>query len=293
MEVTHSIVRRERMGHIELAAPIAHIWFLRGIPSKIGTVLDLSVQALEKVIYFASFILTDVNEAALQQTKEQVEQEYKAKRKMIEGEFKRDAERLAGKQAAEGVVPEAVVEEEPKKSKAKKPKKEPKTKIKESYTGELGHLEEIRDRKLAELEEDFAGVEEDLKELKPFKIISEQTYHDWSLRYGHIFEAAIGAEAVKELLDRINVTETIKLLEEELDGASAAKRDRIMRRLKLLKSLEKNVINPGWMILDALTVIPPDLRPMVPLDGGRFATSDLNALYRPVINRNNRLNRLQ
>jgi DNA-directed RNA polymerase subunit beta' len=265
VEVTHSIVRRERMGHIELAAPISHIWFLRGVPSKIGTVLDLSVQALEKVMYFANFIITDVNQEALDQTIEQVRTEYKSKRKMIEGEFKRDADRLAQKFG------------------------EDEKKIKE----ELKHLEEIRDRKLEELEEDFSIVDQDLKELKPMKIISEQTYHDWSLKYGHIFEASIGAEAVKELLDRINVDSTIELLEEELEEASAAKRDRVLRRLKLLKSLQKNAIRPGWMILDALPVIPPDLRPMVPLDGGRFATSDLNDLYRRVINRNNRLKRLK
>jgi len=265
VEVTHSIVRRERMGHIELAAPISHIWFLRGLPSKIGTVLDLSVQALEKVIYFASFILTDVNQEALEATIEQVKTEYKSKRKMIEGEFKRDADRLAEKFG-----------DDEKKIKA-----------------ELAHLEEIRDKKFEELEEDFASVDEDLKEMKPFKIIAEQTYHDWSLRYGHIFDAGIGAEAVKELLDRTNVSETIKVLEEELEHASAAKRDRVMRRLKLLKSLEKNDIKPGWMIMENLPVIPPDLRPMVPLDGGRFATSDLNDLYRRVINRNNRLKRLK
>ncbi|OGL67294.1 DNA-directed RNA polymerase subunit beta' [Candidatus Uhrbacteria bacterium RIFCSPHIGHO2_01_FULL_63_20] len=265
VEVTHSIVRRERMGHIELAAPITHIWFLRGVPSKVGTVLDLSVQALEKVIYFASFIVTDVNETAKEQMIEQVKQEYRSKKKMIEGEFKRDAQRL----------------EEKFKDDEKK------------RVAELRHLEEIRDGKDAELDEDFEGVEKELKELKPLAIISEQTYHDWSLKYGHIFEASIGAEAVKEMLSRFNMEKTMKLIEGELEDASAAKRDRLMRRLKLLKSLSANDLKPSWMILDALPVIPPDLRPMVPLDGGRFATSDLNDLYRRVINRNNRLKRLK
>ncbi|TAK04275.1 DNA-directed RNA polymerase subunit beta' [Patescibacteria group bacterium] len=265
VEVTHSIVRRERMGHIELAAPISHIWFLRGVPSKIGTVLDLSVQALEKVIYFASFIVTDVNEEARAQMSEQVKQEYKSKQKMIEGEFKRDAGRLAEKFAGD----------------------------EKKVAAELKHLEEIRSGKEAELEEDFEEVEAELKDLKPMSIISEQTYHDYSLKYGHIFEAAIGAEAVKEMLSRFNMGKTMELIEAELEDASAAKRDRLMRRLKLLKSLSANDLKASWMILDALPVIPPDLRPMVPLDGGRFATSDLNDLYRRVINRNNRLKRLK
>src|SRR3989339_90230 len=265
VEVTHSIVRRERMGHIELAAPVSHIWFLRGVPSKIGTVLDLSVQSLEKVIYFASFLITDVNEEAKVLTQEQVKQEYKSKQKMIEGEFKRDVERLNAK-----------FEGDEKKIKA-----------------ELKHLEEIRDHKVEELEEDFTSVDKELKDLKPLKIISEETFHDWSLKYGHIFEAGIGAEAVQEMLRRTNLEATMAQIEESMVDAPTAKRDRLMRRLKLLKSLHINKLEPWWMMLGAIPVIPPDLRPMVALDGGRFATSDLNDLYRRVINRNNRLKRLK
>jgi len=265
VEVTHSSVRRERMGHIELAAPISHIWFLRGVPSKIGTVLDMSVQSLEKVIYFANFIVTDVNEEARTQAIEQVKHELKTKQNMIEGESKRDKDRAQQKFV-----------EEPKK-----------------LTQEMERIDEIRTHKLEELQEDFETVDCELKEMQIFKIISEETYHDWSLKYGHIFEAMIGAEAVKYLLSRINVEETMKALEEELSEATRTKYDRVLRRLKLLKSLHVNAIKPEWMILDAIPVIPPDLRPMVPLDGGRFATSDLNDLYRRVINRNNRLHRLK
>ena len=264
VEVTHSIVRRERMGHIELAAPITHIWFLRGVPSKIGTVLDLSIQNLEKVIYFASFLITDINQDAKDQTLEQVKQELKSKQKMIEGEFKRDIDRLAEKFGTDE-----------KKIKA-----------------ETKRLEEIRDQKTEELTEDYDQVIADLKEMEVLRIISEQTYHEWSLKYGHIFEAGIGAGAVKEMLKRINVEETMHQLEDELKNATRTKRDRVLRRLKLLKSLHVNGIKPEWMVLAAVPIIPPDLRPMVPLDGGRFATSDLNDLYRRVINRNNRLRRL-
>lgn len=265
VEVTHSIVRRERMGHIELAAPVSHIWFLRGLPSKIGTVLDMSVQSLEKVIYFASYLITDVNEAAKEQTIEQVKQEYKSKKKMIEGEYNRDVDRLAQRFAGD----------------------------EKKIANEAEHLGSIRDRKLAELEEDFLSVDKELKELKPLKVVNEATYHEWSLRYGHLFEADIGAGAIQKLLQRINLEETIKLSEESLVKAIGAKRDRLMRRLKLLRALHKNNIRPEWMILKVIPVIPPDLRPMVALDGGRFATSDLNDLYRRVINRNNRLNRLR
>ncbi|KKW29989.1 MAG: DNA-directed RNA polymerase subunit beta' [Candidatus Uhrbacteria bacterium GW2011_GWD2_52_7] len=265
VEVTQASVRRERMGHIELASPVTHIWFLRGVPSKVGTVLDMGVQQLEKVVYFASFIITDVNEIAREQTIEQVKEEYKAKKKMIEGEVKRDIGRLEEKFADD------------------------KKKLKE----ESARVEEIAAAKLEELESDFLQVDKDLKELQVLKVISETTYHDWSMRYGHIFDAAIGAEAVLKLLERVNIPETIvKLAEEIATTSSKAKYDRIMRRLKLFRSLEKNGILPGWMILRTLPVIPPDLRPMVPLDGGRFATSDLNDLYRRVINRNNRLRRL-
>lgn len=264
VEVTHSVVRRERMGHIELAAPISHIWFLRGVPSKIGAILDLSIQNLEKIIYFASFLVTDVNEDAKEMTLEQVKAEKKSKEKMIEGEFKRDIGRLEQKFGDD----------------------------KKSIDKETKRLEDIRDTKLEELEEDFEGVIQDLKEMKLMAIISEQTYHEWSLKYGHIFEANIGAEAVKDMLSRINVEETMNALEEELKTATKTKRNRLLRRVKLLKSFHINKLNPAWMILHVIPVIPPDLRPMVPLDGGRFATSDLNDLYRRVINRNNRLKRL-
>jgi len=265
VEVTHSLVRRQRMGHIDLSCPATHIWFLRGVPSKVGTVLDMSVQTLEKVIYFAEFIVTDVDQDALAQTQEQVKQEYKSKKKMIEGEYKRDHERVSAKFSEDAT----------------------------KMTKEIDRLKETRDNKMEELEEDFLAVDRDLKEMKVMKIIPETTYQDWSLKYGHIFEAEIGAEAIKKLLSRINLEESMNLLKEEFEKATGAKRDRLTRRLKLMKSLHLNDIRPEWMVLDVIPITPPDMRPMVPLDGGRFATSDLNDLYRRVINRNNRLKRLK
>ncbi|HEU0051196.1 MAG TPA: DNA-directed RNA polymerase subunit beta' [Patescibacteria group bacterium] len=267
VEVTHSLVRRERMGHIELCAPVAHIWFLRSVPSKIGTALDMSLQALEKVIYFSAFIITEVNEDLKNQTLEQVRTEYKGKRKAIESEYEREVERASKVAQEKGTKPEALAKE-------------------------LDKIQGNKERKLKELDEDFSTVESELKDLEVMRVLSENDYHDLSLKYGHVFEAKIGAEAVDELLHRVDLEATIKMLQGELEGASDAKHDRVIRRLKLLKSLRMNQIDPHWMILKALPVIPPDLRPMVALDGGRFATSDLNDLYRRVINRNNRLKRL-
>jgi DNA-directed RNA polymerase subunit beta' len=217
------------------------------------------------VIYFTSFIITDVNVEALEQTKEQVKAEYKAKKKMIEGERKRDLGRVEEKDDLD--------------ANAKK--------------DEIKRIEEMADQKLEELEEEFLKVDSDLKELKVMKIIPETTYHEWSIKFGHIFDAGIGADAILRLLQRLNIEATVTQLEEDYEATrSKTKRDRIMRRLKLLRSLDKNKVDPTWMILRAIPVIPSDLRPMVPLDGGRFATSDLNDLYRRVINRNNRLKRL-
>ncbi|MFZ6015691.1 MAG: DNA-directed RNA polymerase subunit beta' [Patescibacteria group bacterium] len=267
VEVTHSLVRRERMGHIELAAPVTHIWFLRGVPSRIGTVLDLSVMALEKVVYFASFIVTEVDEELREQVLEQLRTEYKGKRKQIESEYEREVQRVNDKAQKEKTADDVT-------------------------TKELDRMHGNKERKLAELETDFNEAEKELKTLQPLKILSENEYHEYALKFGHIFEAKIGAEALDELLNKIDVEATGNILQEELKKATGTKYEHIIRRLKLLKSFANQKIEPHWMILKAVPVIPPDLRPMVALDGGRFATADLNDLYRRVINRNNRLKRL-
>jgi DNA-directed RNA polymerase subunit beta' len=264
VEVTHSLVRRERMGHIELAAPVTHIWFLRGVPSRIGTVLDLSVMSLEKIIYFASFIVTDVDEELREQVIEQLRAEYKGKYKQIESEYERNVARVNEKA---DLSPD-------------------------DKTKELDRAHGDKERKLKELEEDFNEAERELKTLQPLKILSENEYHEYALKFGHVFEAKIGAEAIDELLKKIDVEATIKILETELEKAGGAKYEHIIRRLKLLKSFNNQSIEPHWMVLKVVPVTPPDMRPMVALDGGRFATSDLNDLYRRVINRNNRLKRL-
>ncbi len=192
VEVTRAKVRRERMGHIELAAPVSHIWYFKGIPSRMGLILDLSPRLLEKVLYFASYIVIDPGQTPLE----------------------------------------------------------------------------------------------------PKQLLNEKEYREMREKYEDDFKAGMGAEAIKELLAQIDLDQLYHELMEELENASGQKRIRLLKRLEVVEAFKKSGNDPTWMILDVVPVIPPDIRPMVQLDGGRFATSDLNDLYRRVINRNNRLKRL-
>ena len=192
VEVTRSKVRRERMGHIELAAPVSHVWYFKGIPSRMGLVLDMSPRALEEIIYFASYVVIDAGDTTLMKK----------------------------------------------------------------------------------------------------QLLSEREYREKRMEFGTRFHAAMGAEAVQELLNNVDLEAEIAELKEELKTAQGQKRTRAIRRLDILDAFRESGNKPGWMVMDVIPVIPPDLRPMVQLEGGRFATSDLNDLYRRVINRNNRLKRL-
>jgi DNA-directed RNA polymerase subunit beta' len=235
VEITHSAVRRDRMGHIKLAAPCSHIWFLRGVPSRMGMILDIPAQKLERVIYFAAYIVTKVDEEAKKKVLEEIESEFKEKMKNIKKKGKGNKE------------------------------------------------------KLSELKETKERAKKEIETLKPLKILSEIEYVDLSLKYGHIFEAGTGAEALRKIFEGIDLGKTIKRLEEKKKKTIGAERRKILRRLQLFKRMKKNNIRPEWMFLTVLPVLPPALRPMVQLDGGRYASSDLNDLYRRVINRNNRL----
>ncbi|HAH04042.1 MAG: DNA-directed RNA polymerase subunit beta' [Parcubacteria group bacterium GW2011_GWA2_43_17] len=278
VEVTRSIVRRERMGHIDLAAPVSHIWFLRGIPSKVGLVLNLSIQELEKVIYFASFIITRVNEDLKEQTLEQINNELKNKRKAIEREFEQKLNELNQKKAK--ILAEAKDENKLQQ-------------IQTDFQKELNLLEILKSDKIKTLENAADTAKKELKDLKTLKIISETKYRDLSLKYGHVFEAGIGAGTIRKLLEEVDLEKLAHELNEQVKTAIPSKKKKLIKRAKLVSSLITNKIRPEWMILSTIPVIPPDLRPMVQLDGGRFATSDLNDLYRRVINRNNRLKRLK
>jgi len=277
VEVTRSLVRRERMGHINLAVPVSHIWFLRGVPSKIGLMLDLSVQNLEKVIYFADFIITSVNDELRQETLKQIDSEYRSKKKSIEADFNRRLNEIKQTEAKDLAATKNETEKEKKKK---------------IFEQELINNSVNRDEKLRDLQEAVELARRELKELRVKQIISENRYQDLSLKYGHVFEAGIGAETIRKLLEKMDLDKLARGLEEEIQKSSKNQRRRLVRRMKLIKNMKKNNIRPEWMILTVVPVIPPDLRPMVQLDGGRFAASDLNDLYRRVINRNNRLKRL-
>ena len=213
VEVTRALVRRERMGHIDLAAPVSHIWFLRGIPSKIGLVLDLGVQALEKVIYFASFVITKLDEDARKQTIDQIKSELKAKRKQIDNEFNQRSQEINDRKVkliAGG---------------------ESKTKTEKAIAQELMDLNVSKVDKLKGLEEAAETALRELKELHELQIISESKYQNLSLRYGHVFEAGIGAEAIRGLLKRIDLKVLSKALDEEISKAIPSKQKKLIRRI--------------------------------------------------------------
>ncbi|MDP4008636.1 MAG: DNA-directed RNA polymerase subunit beta' [Candidatus Peregrinibacteria bacterium] len=264
VEVTRSVVRRERMGHIRLAVPVTHIWFLRSTPSRIGLLLDLPIKAMEQVIYFAAYIVSQVDEKAKEEAISQVSEEFKAHKQRIQKEFKNAA---------------TLYEQE----------------IKSGNKAAEKNLQELEQSNVAEIERLTEQVDSALSELKSIKetaIFSELEYRELSMKFGHVFKGGIGAEAIREVISKIDLEELIKRLEQELKKASGQKQKKIIKRIKLAGSLLQAGIKPEWMVSTVLPVIPPDLRPMVQLDGGRFAASDLNDLYRRVINRNNRLKRL-
>lgn len=233
VEITRAIVRRERMGHIDLATPVSHIWFLRGIPSRIALMLGLSATDVEKVVYFAGYIVTSVNEEERKRILKELENELASK----------------SKSAA---------------------------------------TDDVR----TELKEKAQKAKNEIESLRPGIVLEEAQYHLYAVKYGAIFRAAIGAEALYSMLKEINLDAFITNVKAEYEKAGAADRDKYRKRLALAESLRRAEVRPEWMFVTRLPVVPPALRPMVALEGGRHASSDLNDLYRRVINRNNRLKRL-
>ncbi|MGE3341584.1 MAG: DNA-directed RNA polymerase subunit beta' [Candidatus Altimarinota bacterium] len=263
VEVTRNSVRRERMGHIELAVPIAHIWFLRSTPSRIGLLLDLPIKSLEQVVYFAAYIIKSVDEEAKQNALKQLDEEYQTYTRKTKETMKEKVKNLKSE------------------SKDKDERDEAIRKIEEEAVIQLDELADSYDRAKSEL-----------KSIKPNTVISELEYREMSMKFGHVFTAGIGAEAIREIVEKIDLKKFIEDREEELKNVTEMKQKKIFKRIKLAASLLRNNIHPDWMVMTVLPVIPPDLRPMVQLDGGRYAASDLNDLYRRVINRNNRLKKL-
>ncbi len=244
VEVTKSSVRRVRMGHIDLVVPIAHIWYVRSVPCIMGQILDLSSSDLEKIIYFASFVVVDVNEDLRQEILAKVEKEF----------VNMKEEKISSADATVSDASKSISSEE--------------------------------------INAAYKTAKSELETLKIGKIISEREYYNLSHSYGNVVRVGIGAEAILELLEKIDADSEIKKLEEESTSLIGLQKRKIIKRIRTLQGLKAASLKPDWLVLRRLPVIPPDLRPMVQLDGGRFAASDLNDLYRRVINRNNRLKRL-
>ncbi len=266
VEVAHSSVRRERMGHIELASPVAHIWFVKLVPSRLALLLDLSPRNLESVIYFAHHIITSANEEARKEKIHQIEEETSLKISEQEEWTNGEIEELQAKAKSE--ENDAVIVEK------------------------VNQLRAGFAQKKSEFEEELKVNKAEIKDLKPLKLLGGDQYQEFKKKYGSIFEASIGAEAILEILKKFDVERSYQELLEEMHSASGQYRKKLSKRLQLLKAFRASGNKPEWVILTVLPVLPPALRPIVQLDGGRFVISDLNDLYRRVINRNNRLRRL-
>ena len=251
--VTKSIVRRERMGHIQLAAPVAHIWFMRGTPSAMSLLLGMTVRNIERVAYFATYVILNVDEERRDQYLTDLDAETEAGRAAIKLRY----EKLA---SAEGA--------------------------------DIKQLAKEQSREVDELNETYITKKSQLESLSKGALISETDYRNLPEEYDELIEVGMGASALKTLLDEIDLPQLIAQLSEEAEGAKGQREKKLLKRLKMLESMHAAGIKPSSLCLTVLPVIPPDLRPMVALSGGRFATSDLNDLYRRIINRNNRLKKL-
>ena len=278
VEVTRAKVRRERMGHIELAAPVTHIWYFKGVPSRLGYLLDLAPKDLEKVIYFAAYMITVVDTEAREEDMPQLEKKLANDRKKIE--TRRDNDLDVRTKKLESDLAELEAEDA---------KSDVKRKVRESAERELKSIRDRSERELDRLE----SVWTRFKNLKVQDLEGDENlYREMRDRYGMYFKGDMGAAAIKHRLETFDLETEHKLLPDLSENGKGAKKTRAIKRLKVVNAFLTTSNKPASMVLDCVPVIPPDLRPMVQLDGGRFATSDLNDLYRRVINRNNRLKRL-
>ncbi|MGA7398024.1 MAG: DNA-directed RNA polymerase subunit beta', partial [Solirubrobacterales bacterium] len=312
VEVTRSKVRRERMAHVDLAAPVSHIWFFKGVPSRIGYLIDMAPKELEKVLYFAASMITWVDEEArakdmpqLEKEVESVQAEYEAERNKTTHELDESLKRRI-KYIEDGSqnkfsdedhlwadalgLTSAQLRKQSSDDQAKQIKE-----LKKVFEAEISDTEAYIDEAIDRLDR----VWKSFTTMKPKDIINDETdFRELKDRFGspfgwgEYFRGGMGAEWVRDLLEQIDLQATCDELEDQINTAKGQKQARAVKRLKVASAFLNSDNEPGWMILDCIPVIPPELRPMVQLDGGRFATSDLNDLYRRVINRNNRLKRL-
>ncbi|HET9051926.1 MAG TPA: DNA-directed RNA polymerase subunit beta', partial [Candidatus Dormibacteraeota bacterium] len=372
VEVTRSKVRRERMGHIKLASPVSHVWYFKGIPSRMGLLLDMSPRNLEKVLYYANYIVTSVDDKARREAVEKLtpesderiarlkeraesagteeraeleariaEREQRAadERDRLQAELEQRRAALAESAAdleeriregksrkapadfslADGFVDEVVVPkgtaltedvavevasrarvrtEELEAEYARRTQEAEDTAGAEVATWRIELEERLAtggdggETELAQLREEIDRHRQQLESLQPKDLLTDIEYRQYVERFGRVFKAGIGASAVRDLLNQIDLNDEATRLREESRSTSGQRRQKAIKRLRVVEAFRKSNTQPSWMILEVLPVVPPELRPMVQLDGGRFATSDLNDLYRRVINRNNRLKRL-
>ena len=278
VEVTRAKVRRERMGHIELAAPVTHIWYFKGVPSRLGYLLDLAPKDLEKIIYFAAYVITAVDNEMRHNELSTLEAEMEVEKKAVADQ--RDADLEARAQKLEADLAEL---------EAEGAKSDVRRKVRDGGEREMRQLRDRSQRELDRLDEIWTTF----TKLAPKQlIVDENLYRELVDRYGEYFEGSMGAESIQKLIQNFDIDAEAESLREVIRSGKGQKKLRALKRLKVVAAFQMNSNSPMGMVLDAVPVIPPELRPMVQLDGGRFATSDLNDLYRRVINRNNRLKRL-
>jgi DNA-directed RNA polymerase subunit beta' len=278
VEVTRAKVRRERMGHIELAAPVTHIWYFKGVPSRLGYLLDLAPKDLEKVIYFAAYMITEVDEEARHRDLPSLEAKISVEKQQIANRRDSDVDVRSKKLEADLTELEA-----------EGAKGDVRRKVREGAEREMAQIRRRADAEIARLEE----VWDRFKNLKVQDLEGDELlYREMRDRFGIYFAGGMGAAAIQRRLETFDLEAEAEKLREIIRTGKGQRKTRALKRLKVVSAFLNTTNSPMGMVLDCVPVIPPDLRPMVQLDGGRFATSDLNDLYRRVINRNNRLKRL-
>ena len=278
VEVTKSKVRRERMGHIELAAPVTHIWYFKGVPSRLGYLLDLAPKDLERVIYFAANIITTVDEEARHDDLTTLEADMLLEKKDVEADAEEEIQERSKK-----------LEEDLAELEANGAKADARKKVQSAANREITHIRQAAEREVERLDE----IWNTFVKLAPKQMIIDETiYEELVDRYEDYFTGGMGAEAIQTLVRNFDLDAEAENLRTIIKEGKGQKKMRALKRLKVVAAFQRSGNDPASMILDCIPVIPPELRPMVQLDGGRFATSDLNDLYRRVINRNNRLKRM-
>jgi len=284
VEVTQSRVRRERMGHITLAAPVVHNWFFKGSPSKLGLLLNLSPRSLDAIVYFASYLVIEVDDEKREAIVKKLEKELDTKRKEQENELKKhiEVEEKESKKQVETIKSKGAQHTELKVEEAQLFTRQRQAKIREEHALDISRLEEI-----------YQNIKDMVTAIKPGDLLSEEEYFKLAdYETEEFMKVGMGAEALLSYLDKVDLAKLSVKLREEIVKTSGQKHLRATRKLRVVEGMRKAGVFPIWMIMKILPVLPPDLRPMVQLSGGRFATSDLNDLYRRVINRNNRLKKL-